>query len=125
MRKRVTIPAPASDVELEMFDGKGGSKPFTMEWTVFFRVHILGWTGFDESSDMIKVSESLRSKFVNKKPGDKVEVSENEWEQGCKALKAASIQPELRAALRPLRLAWLQAEDVKDEPASTSDTAVS
>ncbi len=111
MRKQITIPIDVADVDLQSPSGK----PFTAQFQVFLREHVLGWTGFDDSTDMLKVSNSIKSKFEGKSPKSKIVITETEWEKGKKALEAANIPAHLRAVLRPFRLAWLEAEDIDTE----------
>ncbi len=111
MKKKFVIPAEVSDIDLPMNNGKFWSQT----WQIFMREHILSWTNWDESSDMMEIAESIRKKFSGKKEGDAVYLTEEEWEKGKKALEGASIQAIFKPITRSFRLAWLKAESVKTD----------
>lgn len=118
-QKLFVIPAEVSDIDLPMQNGK----PWSQKWSIFLREHILSWSEFDSSSDMMKVAESIRTKFTGKEEGAAVILSGEEWEQGKKALAASQIQPIFKPVTRAFRLAWFQAEDVKEVAKETPTAA--
>lgn len=111
MKKRFVIPAEVSDMDLPLHGGKFWSQT----WQIFLREHLLSWTGWDESSDMMQIAEGIRMKFEGQKEGTAVFLTEEEWEKGKKALEAATIQPIFKTATRAFRLAWMKAESVKTD----------
>lgn len=119
MRKKVIIPVDVSDVDLAVQNGK----PYTCSFQLFLREFVLSWAGFDESTDMLKVSQSILNKFSGRGPHAEVVLTETEWEKGKKALEAAQVPAPFRAVLRPFRMAWYAAEDVKEEEIKTEAAA--
>ena len=123
MRKRITIPADVHDDEIKMMNGR--DEGWKQSFQMYLREWVFGWKGFDESTDMMKIAASLMLKFLNKKPGDEVILSETEWEKGKKALEAADIPQIFRGTVRPFRMAWYAAEDVKEEEPVKTESAAS